>query len=92
MIYCAAHLYRAPSLSSCGQISLRCPSPLCQHTEISQAACHLPVAYKFSAHDSLRSADESHYMLCKPAVKLVFVAPDSFCVEVTGDNLSRAIV
>ena len=31
-------------------------------------------------------------MLCKPAEKLVSVAPDSFCMELTSDDLIRAVV
>ena len=54
MINCAAHLYRTSSLSSCGQISLRCPSPLCQHPEVSQAPCHLPVLYLFPLQKFLK--------------------------------------
>ena len=97
MIDCAAHLYRAPSLSSCGQISLRCPSTLCQHPEVGQAPCHFPVAYRFTLDEiirfySLKSGNEGHYMLCTPAEKLISIAPDSFYMEVRGDNLSRAMV
>ena len=53
MINRAAHLYRTPSLSSCGQISLRCPSPLCQHPEVGQAPRHVPMSYSYPLYNSL---------------------------------------